>query len=123
MCTLSMVMDHYNDKFSQYYWHSINIPGTQTALTNVPPPPVDATEALVIGLEKLIADFKKAKEAAILVDKLTAQPDCEDPEKMKLEERVAALEKYLKQMHHEEDRKGIQRVKERYLKKVKADRK
>lgn len=46
-------------------------------------------------LRTLIADFRAAVDAAKVVDKLTAKPDCADPEKLKLEERVAALEAQL----------------------------
>lgn len=44
------------------------------------------------SLRALIADFRQAVAAAKIVDKLTDQPDCEDPEKKKLENRVAWLE-------------------------------
>jgi hypothetical protein len=40
----------------------------------------------------LIKDFHKALAAAKIVDELTDQPDCHDPEKAILEDRVAKLE-------------------------------
>lgn len=47
----------------------------------------------IAELKKLIADFKEAVEAAKKVDALTGQPDCVDPAKQKLEDRVAELER------------------------------
>lgn len=46
----------------------------------------------------LIAAFHKAVEAAKAADKAAGQPDCVDPEKVKLEERVAELERRLDAM-------------------------
>jgi hypothetical protein len=48
----------------------------------------------VADLRKLIANYREAMKAAETVDRLTGQPDCEDPEKAKLKERVAELEAY-----------------------------
>lgn len=82
MCVVSMVQDHYRPQFEPYQ------PQTQT-ITLIQPP-VDLQE-----LRRLIEDFKAATEAAKKVDRLTGQPDCEDPEKAKLQERVAELERQL----------------------------
>lgn len=54
--------------------------------------------------KKLIEDFTKAKEAAEIVDKLTGQPDCVDPEKAKLEERVKQLEAEIEALKAPTDR-------------------
>jgi predicted nucleic acid-binding Zn-ribbon protein len=43
-------------------------------------------------LERLVKDFKDAVKAAELLDRLLKQPDCVDPEKAKLQERVVELE-------------------------------
>lgn len=43
-------------------------------------------------LRTLIEDFRKMVEIAKRVDILSKQPDCADPEKLKLEERVKELE-------------------------------
>lgn len=82
MCTVSMVYDHYQPRIPSNrppYW---------------PPAPAapvpDKTAAN--ELRQLIAEFRKAVEAAKTVDRLTDQPDCEDPEKASLEERVRRLE-------------------------------
>lgn len=86
MCVYSMVMDYYEPQF----------PWTVTA----PSPrwsPIHIEEAPAADWLKLIGDLKKASAAAAIVDAMTNQPDCVDPEKQKLEERVAELEKLLAQ--------------------------
>jgi hypothetical protein len=97
-----MVMDHFKP-FIPDDWQPqtgrIDIHGTPV----IPwPPPqtvdtatVEALRAEIAGLAKIVADFKTAVEAARKVDALTAQPDCADPEKTKLEARVAELERRL----------------------------
>jgi len=84
MCVISMVYDHYNSAFERY--------------TQQPTPTFTITTSAssdLAELRKLIEDFKVAIEAAKKVDVLTGQPDCEDPEKAKLRERVAELERQL----------------------------
>lgn len=80
MCVISMVMDHYRPQFDRFIQPQAP---QQWTITQGP----DLAE-----LRKLIEDFKAATEAAKKVDALTAQPNCEDPEKAKLQERVAELE-------------------------------
>jgi hypothetical protein len=101
MCVVSMVHDHYNPIIPDtipwippiqpgqpWVWPSPTTwPSDKITIT----PPADPLEELK-KIEKLLEDFKNARDAAILVDKLTGQPDCVDPEKAKLEERVAKLE-------------------------------
>lgn len=74
MCTISMVYDHYKPRI----WDLLNDPTPDA--------------------ERVIDDFRKATEAAKIVDVLTGQPDCEDPEKAKLEDRVAELERQVKKL-------------------------
>jgi hypothetical protein len=49
-------------------------------------------------LRTLIDAFHKAVEAAKVFDAVTGQPDCVDPEKGRLEARVAELERRLDAM-------------------------
>lgn len=49
----------------------------------------------IADLRQLIADFREACAAAKIVDKFTGQPDCVDPEKAKIEERITKLEEGL----------------------------
>jgi len=74
-----MVMDHYSTTFPQ-----------QQPTWTVTYEPSETER-----LRKLIDEFKEAVEAAKKLDVLTNQPDCVDPEKAKLEERVAELERQL----------------------------
>lgn len=97
MCVVSMVHDHYNPLFPEIErWvrpPSIIVPSSPYGpeFPWPPAPPVVDT-AKANEFMKLIENFKRAKEAAELVDELTGQPDCLDPEKSKLEERIAMLE-------------------------------
>lgn len=84
-----MVYDHFQDRFPK----TITNPATSITFAPQPAPAVDIEE-----LRQLIKDFREAVEAAKKVDALTNQPDCVDPEKAKLEERVAALEKQIAQL-------------------------
>lgn len=79
MCVVSMVHDHYLDRFQPYVTPDITI--------SWPPPSLDLSE-----LRKLIEEFKEAISAAKTIDVLTKQPDCVDPEKARLSARVAELE-------------------------------
>lgn len=86
MCVISMVMDYYKPMIPD---PGLVAPTLNSTLTFTSPY-VDLEE-----LRKLIDEFKQAVEAAKKVDILTGQPDCVDPEKAKLEERVARLEKII----------------------------
>lgn len=83
MCVYSAVMDHYTPRFDEF------------TFTKWPPTAPDPQAEAIQELRALIAEFRQAVEAARTVDRLTKQPDCEDPEKAKLEQRVAKLEKEL----------------------------
>lgn len=83
MCVVSMVHDHYNEPFRK--WLSD---------TPVIQPWIPVAE--IEELRKLIREFREALTAAKRVDELTNQPDCVDPKKATLEERVAELERRLR---------------------------
>lgn len=85
MCVVSNVSDFYWKKFDP--WLPGSAPESQQFIIHQT---VDLSE-----LRKLIDEFKEAMKAAKTVDRLTGQPDCVDPEKAKLQERVAELEKKL----------------------------
>lgn len=104
MCVVSMVMDHYNERFPRDWWHvpegqpwTVLGPGGTTTGTTVTlaQPMTEEMRRLVEEMRRLILEFKTALGAAKLVDRLTAQPDCENPEKARLEQRVAELERRL----------------------------
>jgi len=89
MCTVSMVFDHYNREFDKV-WPQYPL---RSPLERTPIIQEDLSE-----FRRLIDDFRQAVEAAKKVDRLTAQPDCTDPEKAKLEDRVRALEKRIAEL-------------------------
>lgn len=55
-------------------------------------PPVQVEEKPEQDIVKTLREFAEAMMAAKKVDELTGQPDCVDPEKAKLEDRVKELE-------------------------------
>jgi hypothetical protein len=88
MCVISNVMDHYNPLFPAPTPLPVDGPGVHDFdWTKFFQPPIDLVE-----LRKLVDEFKEAVAAAKKLDIILKQPDCIDPEKAKLEERVAALE-------------------------------
>jgi hypothetical protein len=97
MCVLSMVFDHY-EPLIPFPRHPQPIPSTQPPfrIIELPTPPMTQDQAEMIM--KLIESFKKAVDAAKVVDNLTGQKDCVDPEKEKLLARVSELEKQIKKM-------------------------
>ncbi len=72
MCIMSMVFDHYN------------------------PMPDD------FWSRQKVDEFREAADMAKLLDKMMLKPDCEDPEKAKLVERVKELEAKLKAIELEQ---------------------
>jgi hypothetical protein len=90
MCVVSMVYDHFRDRFPQPQ------PFTNPTPNPLPWPMPGSLE--FAELRKLIQEFREAVEAAKKVDVLTKQPDCADPEKATLEKRVAELERRLDAM-------------------------
>lgn len=94
MCVYSMVMDDYARRFEPF---EIPVMPNPNSLSPSPAPLsfVLLPASQIEELKALIAEFKEAVAAAKTVDRLTRQPDCPDPEKAKLEQRVAELEKQL----------------------------
>lgn len=104
MCVVSMVMDRYKPWFPEpNTW-----PGTKEVFPNPYTPPytpvVPYTPPKIQPiidpdqLRELIDAFRDELKGAEKFDRLTGQPDCVDPEKQKLEERVAELEEKLAQI-------------------------
>lgn len=103
MCVYSMVSDHFNPLVPKEPWQPNLVPsvwpsgGTITIqpTTFAAQADINALRVEVARLTKIVEDFIAAKAAAETVDRLIGQPDCVDPEKARLEERVADLEKRL----------------------------
>ncbi len=92
MCTVSMVYDHYRDQFPNWPQPPTSVPGTGGDGSWLKDLMSKPTVDLAL-LRTLINEFKEAVEAAKKLDALMRQPDCTDPEKAKLQERVNKLEK------------------------------
>jgi len=94
MCVMSMVHEDFSKRIPTDW-----LPGT-TIVTGTSPivatpasyAQVEALRQEVAALKQLVLDFREAVQAAAVVDRLTRQPDCVDPEKAKLEARVRELE-------------------------------
>jgi hypothetical protein len=121
MCVTSAVMDQYRPYF---YFPNPNIwdpqyrpntqPPTQPWPVPVPVPtvpwvspaptftPEDIAEATK-AMKELIESFRKAVDAAEVFDRLTGQPDCVDPEKGELMDRVDALEARIAELETEKE--------------------
>lgn len=57
-------------------------------------------------VKRMIQDLKEQVRAARLLDHTLRQPDCEDPEKAKLLDKVAKLEAELKALKQPRDKYG-----------------
>lgn len=110
MCTISMVIDKFAPQFP---WFDPNTPYRPTTTSPQIPEPspfpfqpvVPWTPPLPIAeLRALIDEFKKAIEAAKVVDKVLGKEDCVDPEKAKLLARVNGLERQMAAMAKGEKR-------------------
>lgn len=86
MCVMSMVGDHYNDKWKdkQWTWPSINPSVGYPPLNTVSKQEFDALKAEVLEMKLLLL---RAAE----YDKRTDQPHCEMEEKVALLKRVASM--------------------------------
>lgn len=106
MCVVSMVMDQFTAQ-PLWPWNYPNVPSP--AEQTIPNPAMVGTgfginwtaglsSEEISDLRQMIRDFKEAVAAARTIDRLTNQPDCEDPKKAQLEARVAELERQIGQM-------------------------
>lgn len=92
MCIVSMVSDHYRERFPTWPSEPWQPPKADTP-TVVIGPTVDLGE-----LRKLIDEFKEAIAAAQKLDALMRQPDCVDPVKAQLMQRVDWLERIVERL-------------------------
>lgn len=79
MCVVSMVMDHYNDKWRDY------------TFTGTWPPIVSPTKQEFDALKKEVEDLKALLARAKKYDADNNEPDCEMEEKIALIRKVAEL--------------------------------
>ncbi len=92
MCVMSMVHDY----LGRYPWPDVpSMPKpVYVPVASYPPVPTLDWSAIKIAIE----DFHKSVAAAKIVDDLTGQPDCEDPDKLRLAEKIVALEKRIAEL-------------------------
>lgn len=90
VCVVSLVMDGFSPLIPQPSpWREIPPQVTPYVPATTPWfPPMPPTD-----LAALLKAFHEAVAAAKTADTLTGQKDCADPEKVKLEDRVAELER------------------------------
>lgn len=88
MCIVSMVYDQYRDRFPPI-WPA---PQPTPIITEPAWPGTAPLSTEIAELRKLIAEFREAVEMAKKLDALLKQPDCTDPAKATLEERVRRIE-------------------------------
>lgn len=95
MCVMSMVHDDFSKRIPTD-WGTTIVTGTSPFVAMpATHAQVEALRQEVAALKQVVLDFHEAVRAAAVVDRLTRQPDCVDPEKAKLEERVRELESRL----------------------------
>lgn len=109
MCVVSLVMDHYTGPFDKWTLPNQDVPLQPYTIVQTSSS-IDLTPHLE-EIKQLIKDFRVAVEAAAKVDRLTSQPDCVDPEKVKLEARVTELEARIKDIEQKSVRKTKKRTK------------
>lgn len=99
MCVISWVHDEMGPRLPQD-WQPLPIqpgvsPGISLGWLTTPPLDASAIETLRKEIDRvagICTDFRTAVEAAKKLDVIFQQPDCIDPEKAKLQTRVAELE-------------------------------
>lgn len=98
MCVVSFVHDYYEDKIPKIEPYTPYVPPTTGDGIVWPPKLTFSPPALDLReLNALIHEFKRLLENAREIDDKTGQPDCVDPEKAKLQDRIAELEKLIAQ--------------------------
>lgn len=111
MCVVSMVFDDFGRRFTPWIqpWQPTIVPTPAPAPFSPPVVLPIPGAAEVAELRKLIDEFKEALAAARTVDRLTNKPDCEDPDKARLLDRVADLEKRLAAVEKQPDKRPQKR--------------
>lgn len=87
MCTVSMIGDHYGEKFRPMWPQQPLQPSTIQTITLPPAISREEFDALKRDVEEMKALLKRAKA----YDEANGEPDCEMDEKVALLKRVAEL--------------------------------
>ena len=81
MCVVSMIGDHYNDKWNQPYYQDLF--NRESSLKEF--------KKEFLELKKEVEEMKIFLKRALDYDKKTAQPHCETEEKIKILRKVAEI--------------------------------
>jgi len=96
MCVVSMVGDHYNDKWKDWQPQSWPYPTTRPIQPVISPNtnitwPQGVSQVEFDKLKSEVLEMKKLLERALEYDKKNNEPHCEMEDKVKLLKQVAAL--------------------------------
>lgn len=90
MCVVSMVGDHYREKWDRYREYISHPVINSFPVINLPVAPAVSKEEFD-QLKREVADLRKLLERAKEYDARTGQPDCEIADKMEFLRQVAKL--------------------------------
>ena len=89
MCTVSMIGDHFHDKWTDP-WPYQTIPAPLAPTVTISPHyPPEVTKAEFEKLRQEVLEMKALLKRAKLYDEKNGEPDCEIEDKMELLRRVA----------------------------------
>lgn len=98
MCVVSMVGDHYKDKWTDdYYWFPEHIPAPHEIWPPKPYAPQPNPDMVLIDREEIknlkrdIEEMKRLLKRAKKYDEDNGEPDCEVDEKMELLRKMAEV--------------------------------
>lgn len=103
MCVVSMIGDHYRDKWEPAPWFPDNIPVRPAPMPTWPPlPPVEGKPLPIViqpevtkeqfdELKKEVLEMKELLKRAIKYDQDNGEPECQIEEKMELLRKVAEM--------------------------------
>lgn len=98
MCVMSAVMDQYKVQYKPHIPDPYTWP--QQPWQHTIGPSTFELQRQINELKELLESFRKAVDAAEVFDRLTGQPDCIDPEKAQLLDRVNQLEAKIRRIEN-----------------------
>lgn len=87
MCVVSMIMDHYQEKFKPYIYPTVS-PDMIRPLTEIP---LLVTRGEFDQLKKDVAEMKELLKKAQLYDQKNNEPDCGLEDKIELMKKIGQL--------------------------------
>lgn len=90
MCASSMIMDHYQEKWSDRMLLPSGVPNPSSVTARLwPPTPIDPGEFFRLKAE--VEEMKALLKRALEYDKRTGQPHCEVEDKVAFVKKVAEI--------------------------------